>query len=408
MIGSSDGTQYETDYDVAIGRPVGAPTEPAGALKTSGGTLPTPVDQKAIDELVAAAPNFANNPVIDQMTATAERSRPDLPISGVAQAPAQKSLLDYFFGSKTEEKPPIDMKRYQEELDKLMPPSKTYLPPDNTSFPGDDEAEAAIKADYAYAKPYEKFFNNEAARVMGMHATTYPVVKDKKGNLQYDRTKPQEGQFLPGSAGGMTTSDVIEAIDNPRFSKLVDDLKDKKYDAVRPDIENAFAKASLAVNRSAIAELGFDPAKTLVDLNKMDGISGATASTGDYRMYVNSLREDPSTIVHESIHNGFRKLLDKNPDLQEKIRKTGMSPYRLEEYMVRAIMYNTMGNPEMPEGYVRLMKEQGKMDLLKKNEGYQQIESGKALLKNPELKSVLDAFEKAAQDQIGKSGKKAR
>lgn len=86
MIGSSDGNQYETDYDITIGRPVGAPTEPAGALKTSGGTLPTPVDQKAIDELVAAAPNFANNPVIDQMTATAERSRPDLPISGVAEA----------------------------------------------------------------------------------------------------------------------------------------------------------------------------------------------------------------------------------------------------------------------------------------------------------------------------------
>lgn len=86
MIGSSDGNQYETDYDVAIERPVGAPTEPAGALKTSGGTLPTPVDQKAIDELVAAAPNFANNPVIDQMSATAERSRPELPISGVAEA----------------------------------------------------------------------------------------------------------------------------------------------------------------------------------------------------------------------------------------------------------------------------------------------------------------------------------
>lgn len=33
--------------------------------------------QQRIDELVAAAPNFANNPVIDQMTATAQRSRPE-------------------------------------------------------------------------------------------------------------------------------------------------------------------------------------------------------------------------------------------------------------------------------------------------------------------------------------------
>jgi hypothetical protein len=33
--------------------------------------------QDLIDQLVTAAPNFANNPVIDQMTATAERSRPE-------------------------------------------------------------------------------------------------------------------------------------------------------------------------------------------------------------------------------------------------------------------------------------------------------------------------------------------
>jgi len=89
MIGVSagDGTseQYETDYDVTIGRPLGASTEPTGALKSSGGTDVAPVDQKSIDELVAAAPNFANSPVIDQMSATAERSNPQLPISGVAQ-----------------------------------------------------------------------------------------------------------------------------------------------------------------------------------------------------------------------------------------------------------------------------------------------------------------------------------
>lgn len=33
--------------------------------------------QTDIEQLIAAAPNFANNPVIDQMTATAERSRPE-------------------------------------------------------------------------------------------------------------------------------------------------------------------------------------------------------------------------------------------------------------------------------------------------------------------------------------------
>lgn len=33
-----------------------------------------PID---IEALIAAAPNFANNSVIDQMTATAERSRPE-------------------------------------------------------------------------------------------------------------------------------------------------------------------------------------------------------------------------------------------------------------------------------------------------------------------------------------------
>lgn len=32
--------------------------------------------QVDIEALIAAAPNFVNNPVIDQMTATAERSRP--------------------------------------------------------------------------------------------------------------------------------------------------------------------------------------------------------------------------------------------------------------------------------------------------------------------------------------------
>jgi hypothetical protein len=85
MIGVSygDGSsqQFETDYDYAIGRPLEASTELTGALKVAGGTNTTPVDQKAIDELVAAAPNFANSPVIDQMSATAERSRPEVPIT---------------------------------------------------------------------------------------------------------------------------------------------------------------------------------------------------------------------------------------------------------------------------------------------------------------------------------------
>ena len=144
MIGSSTGEQYETDYDTVVGRPLGASTEATGALKSSEGTSGTPgnIDltqrpivpnpdgsfstvrsmsfnedaikhyrdtgqhlgkfgtvqeadayaeqlhkdqegqyQKKIDELVAAAPNFANSSVIDQMSATAGRSRPEVPIT---------------------------------------------------------------------------------------------------------------------------------------------------------------------------------------------------------------------------------------------------------------------------------------------------------------------------------------
>jgi len=191
MIGSSTGEQYETDYDYTIGRPVGAATEPADALKPSGGTLDTPVDQKAIDELVAAAPNFANSPVIDQMSATAERSRPELPITGVAQ-----------------------------RLEPIQAGGGSF---DSAQFPE------------MVSNP-RKFIKNEEswnAMVKSWEATKSTNIEDRTKDLEYDADLRVQASFA----------------DLPPASDRIDDLMTKPLDEVTRDLRMEAELKSLGKKR---------------------------------------------------------------------------------------------------------------------------------------------------------------
>ena len=82
-IGTSDGKYFDDEIDYAFSQfqtsstttPKDQPSAGEPVYTTGSGSSDS-VNQKDIDALVAAAPNFANNPVIDQMEATSRKFKP--------------------------------------------------------------------------------------------------------------------------------------------------------------------------------------------------------------------------------------------------------------------------------------------------------------------------------------------
>lgn len=146
-------------------------------------------------------------------------------------------------------------------------------------FPTEGDVDQAREAEQWYGKPEERFAKGYQARVLGQEG--------KKG-------------FQPRSAVGMDTEDTFDNI--MRESKLVD-LANPKNAEVRNKLQGVFSKASLAVNRSALAALGWDPRQIVMDV-----ATGKANIGGEYDPKSDVILSlgRPSNLVHESTHRGGR------------------------------------------------------------------------------------------------------
>lgn len=128
---------------------------------------------------------------------------------------------------------------------------------------------------------------------------------------------------------------------------MLDLGKIKNWD-VRRELGPVFAQAALAANRNPIAALGFDPNRTVMDIMLKKGtLGGAYLPSGD-AIYANVSDTDPSSVVHESMHRGIKRLKEYSPRAKELIEKELPD----EESVVRWMMYSTMGDPEKDLGSI--------------------------------------------------------
>lgn len=313
--------------------------EPGNKLKLSGDVVPlpkpTPMDkalddqQRYLNEKKGIKPSGTVVPL--KMSSNEE--------GNVEQASVGEWFGRIFGIGKPEAKPAPEPKFENNPESKVLTDS---------TYPTDKDAEFAIKNQAAYGQPYEKFFNNEVVRIFGL--THGQVVPDKKGDLSKKPPTIVNMSFKPTSAEGLSEHSVLSALDIPTINKLID-LKHPANTFERAAIENVFARSALAVNRNAIAQLGFNPNRTLIDLMSPNAnIAGLTRhpvtqdSSKDH-MYANNSISDWGAIVHESIHNGMGKLRLRNEEAKEvysSLKANGVS----EESMVRYIMHKTMGAVE--------------------------------------------------------------
>jgi hypothetical protein len=165
-------------------------------------------------------------------------------------------------------------------------------------YPNRSDAEFALGNDFSYAHPYSPWLENKKATLL--------------------------------------LGDPNEV---PMKNKTLDVPPQYKED---PRVKDYYLKAALATKRSALAALGFDPSKVAADFQRDPShvnILGTYRPETD-QTYANAL--EPSTIVHESIHRGIEKLRD-SPHWQ---KQWGPLSDDYNEYAVRWLMENRMGDPE--------------------------------------------------------------
>lgn len=169
-----------------------------------------------------------------------------------------------------------------------------------THYPSHDDADFARKYDYSYGQPYAPYFTGDKATLLS-------------------------------SSPNKTPMDTV-------------DVSGRNFKNLGIGNDDYYTRAALATNNSALAGLGFDPSHTAADFirdPKMVNILGTYAPKTD-QIYANA--RDPSTIVHESIHRGMRKLEDSpqwKPEFGDITHNAA-----LNEAAVRHLMMNKMGNPE--------------------------------------------------------------
>lgn len=190
--------------------------------------------------------------------------------------------------------------------------TKTYLAPPRSEYPTDDDVNFARKNDWSYGQPWAPEFEGHSARLLSGITNKFPLKTEVLGT-----DKKTVDKLVPGTT---------------------DPLKDY------------YAKAALASEGSALSKLGFDPNRTAVDLLRDPK---KTDKTGRYVYGFNEKNEpvddiyanarDPSAIVHESMHRGFKKLRESpfwKPEFDE------MYPKEMNEHLVRHLMHTKMGDPE--------------------------------------------------------------
>jgi hypothetical protein len=145
-------------------------------------------------------------------------------------------------------------------------------------------------------------------------------------------------------------------------------------------LSNLFAQAGIAVRKSGVATLGFDP-RHVVTGNKGENLTVA----GFYLPSKDMIWIDPayaSVMVHESIHRGLKQIYKKYPSVVPVGQR--------EELIVRRMMENYFGDSEKGRGEL----------------GDTQVQLSE--IYGDELDPIIAKLEKAAQREIGLQGKRSR
>lgn len=241
--------------------------------------------------------------------------------------------------------------------------TETKAPP-LSGYPSQDDAREALKYGFGYGSGNEPYIEAHRARVMG----------DSSGK-----------QFRAQSAAGMMIDKAISAVDDEQLSKMLDLDKMENW-KLKEKLGTTFAQAALAANRNAIATLGFDPNRTVMDI-VMEGanVGGAYHKKKD-AIYANIDAVDPSSVLHESIHRGLQKLREKSPEAAELIKDLPQ-----EEYVVRYMMYKYAGDPEGKGGDIDLQQRKSGIWHFDENQGDWSGKNRKALDRLMEIAADLRA-----------------
>ena len=182
------------------------------------------------------------------------------------------------------------------------PATETISAPPLAHYPDAADVAAARQGDFSYGSGNEAFNSGRTANLLGIPA---------KGHYLSELSDPRAGNPAPGT----------------------------------PDTGQNYEAAQLAINRSPIAALGYDPHRINLDTESGTNTNIVGAYTPDTdRIYSNAAY--PSNLVHESTHRGLEMLRQAglvSPELEKRLPKD-------EEKIVRYIMATAIGDPEKGRG----------------------------------------------------------
>lgn len=205
--------------------------------------------------------------------------------------------------------------------------TETKAPP-LSSYPSQADARYALEQGFGYGSGNEPYIEAHRARIMGV-------------------TDPRTGKFTPRAGAGLLLNQAVSAVDDDRLGKMLDLDKMENW-KLKEKLGTTFTQAALAAQHNAIAMLGFDPSRTVMDIVlKGANIGGAYEKKRD-AIYANIDATDPSSVLHESIHRGLQKLRERSPEAKQILERDLPE----EEYVVRWLMKSLAGDPEKGSGTI--------------------------------------------------------
>ena len=230
--------------------------------------------------------------------------------------------------------------------------------PTMAQYPSDEDVEFAKSNGFGYGSIAEPYINQQTAKVYG-DVRTMPAPAQPKGKP----VAPPLMVFTARSAAGTTMTDILNAVNDDTRNINVD-LTDPQNKAIRDRIGHTYAKAAMAVEGNAVAKLGFDPNRIMLDvrLGEQTGTVNIGGLYGPKQDAIYSNLAGPGTLVHESIHRGLQMLRAKHPELAETFKN--LPP---EELVVRYMMVKYAGDVEASTGEAGLAQRKAAIEAFDKS-----------------------------------------
>lgn len=260
------------------------------------------------------------------------------------------------------------------------PSQMMYSPPANAAYPSGDDLQFARNAGVGYGTGNENFINGQIANILSL--------LQGQGRQRAPVAIPAYGNSLA-------------AVTNPSSGNII--TKDQP-DAKLKNTADVYTAAQLAINRSPIAALGYDPRKFNLDTASKEQMTVHGAYSPKTQQGF-AVANDPSALVHEAVHGGI-----------DRLTKAGLLTKEIvdnlpdEESLVRYIMASQMGDPEKDGGSVNdsqrqaaLELFQGKMPSIQKKEAgaNEKTEMANKMIAEKRM-DALQKLEKIAADYIAK------